>query len=85
MLASIRSDPLSGVQMREVKAPRRIQIEKRGDYVFMSIAREGEALQSAGGSFRIRERRIPWAFIRLCRCWRLTPRARAARETLESH
>ena len=37
-----------------MKAPRRIQIEKRGDYVFMSVAREGEALQSAGGSFRIR-------------------------------
>lgn len=31
-----------------------MQIEKRGDYVWMSVARTGEPLQSAGGSFRIR-------------------------------
>ncbi len=64
--AALHGDGLTSLQYREekggptreiqsnVKGPRRIQIEKRGDYVFMSIAREGEALQSAGGSFRIR-------------------------------
>jgi hypothetical protein len=68
--AALHGDDLTSLQYREVKggptreiqsnvkAPRRIQIEKRGDYVFMSIsdpgAREGEALQSAGGSFRIK-------------------------------
>src|SRR6185436_19090237 len=64
--AALHGDGLTSLQYREikggptreiqsnVKAPRRIQIEKRGDYVFMSVAREGEALQSAGGSFRIR-------------------------------
>src|SRR5215510_6643933 len=64
--AALHGDGLTSLQYREikggptreiqsnVKAPRRIQIEKRGDYVFMSVAREGESLQSAGGSFRIR-------------------------------
>jgi hypothetical protein len=64
--AALHGDGLTSLQYREikggptreiqsnVKAPRRIQIEKRGDYVFMSVAREGEALQSAGGSFRIK-------------------------------
>ncbi|MGE0127902.1 MAG: TolB family protein [Blastocatellales bacterium] len=64
--AALHGDGLTSLQYREVKggptreiqsnvkAPRRIQIEKRGDYVWMSIAKEGEALQSAGGSFRIK-------------------------------
>src|SRR5262245_54018157 len=64
--AALHGDGLTSLQYREIKggptreiqsnmkAPRRIQIEKRGDYVFMSVAREGEALQSAGGSFRIK-------------------------------
>jgi sugar lactone lactonase YvrE len=68
--AALHGDGLTSLQYREVKggptreiqsnvkAPRRIQIEKRGDYVFMSIsapgAREGDAPQSAGGSFRIK-------------------------------
>ncbi|MGH9799607.1 MAG: TolB family protein, partial [Blastocatellia bacterium] len=63
--AALHGDGLTSLQYREVKggptreiqsnvkAPRRLQIEKRGDYVWMSIARESEALQSAGGSFRI--------------------------------
>ncbi len=63
--AALHGDGLTSLQYREtkggptreiqsnVKGPRRLQIEKRGDYVWMSIAREGEALQSAGGSFRI--------------------------------
>jgi hypothetical protein len=64
--AALHGDGLTSLQYREVKggptreiqsnvkAPRRLQIRKQGDYVFMSIAREGESLQSAGGSFRIK-------------------------------
>src|SRR6185503_15574808 len=57
-LTSLQYREVKGGQTREiqsnVKAPRRLQIEKRGDYVFMSIARPDEPLQSAGGSFRIK-------------------------------
>lgn len=64
--AVIHGDGLTSLQYREeragptreiqsnVSAPRRIRLERRGDYVSMSIAREGEALQAAGGSFRIK-------------------------------
>ncbi|MEO6726297.1 MAG: hypothetical protein ABIP14_13495 [Blastocatellia bacterium] len=64
--AALHGDGLTSLQYREVKGgptreiqsnvkgPTRLQIEKRGDYVWMSIAKEGEALQSAGGSFRIK-------------------------------
>ncbi len=64
--AALHGDGLTSLQYREVKGgptreiqsnvktPSRIQLEKRGDYVFMSIARAGEPLQSAGGSFRIK-------------------------------
>ncbi|MBO0723323.1 MAG: TolB family protein [Blastocatellia bacterium] len=64
--AALHGEGLTSLQYREVKggptreiqanisAPHRIRIEKQGDYVFMSIAREGEPLQSAGGSFRIK-------------------------------
>jgi len=64
--AALHGDGLTSLQYREVKGgptreiqsnvqgPRRLQIEKRGDYVWMSIAKEGEPLQSAGGSFRIK-------------------------------
>lgn len=64
--AALHGDGLTSLQYREtkggptreiqanVKGPRRLQIEKRGDYVWMSFAKEGEALQSAGGSFRIK-------------------------------
>jgi Tol biopolymer transport system component len=64
--AALHGDGLTSLQYREVKGgptreiqsnvkgPRRIQIEKRGDYVFMSIALEGEAPRSAGGSFRLK-------------------------------
>jgi len=63
--AVLHGDGLTSLQYREVRggptreiqsdvtAPRRIRIEKEGDYVFMSIAREDEALHPAGGSFRI--------------------------------
>ena len=64
--AALHGDGLASLQYREVKGgptreiqsndkrPRRLQIEKRGDYVWMSIARKGEAMESAGGSFRIK-------------------------------
>ncbi len=64
--AALHGDGLTSLQYREVKGgptrevqsnvkgPRRIQIEKRGDYVWMNIAAEGQPLQSAGGSFRIK-------------------------------
>jgi TolB protein len=64
--AALHGNGLTSLQYREVKGgptreiqsdvtgPRRIKIEKQGEYVFMSIAREGEPLQSAGGSFRIK-------------------------------
>ena len=37
-----------------VNAPSKLQIEKVGNYVFMSIAKDGEPLHPAGGSFRIK-------------------------------
>ncbi len=64
--AALHGDGLASLQYREEKggptreiqsnvtAPKRIRIEKEGDYVFMSIAREKEALQAAGGSFRLK-------------------------------
>src|SRR5262245_301451 len=64
--AALHGEGLTSLQYREVKggptreiqsnvsAPGRLRIEKQGDYVFMSIARTGEPLQSAGGSFRIK-------------------------------
>lgn len=64
--AALHGDGLAALQYRETKAgptreiqsrvsaPHKIQIEKEGDYVFMSIARENEALRAAGGSFRIK-------------------------------
>jgi TolB protein len=64
--AAIHGDGLTSIQCREtpgdathevqanLTAPRRIQLEKQGDYVFLSAAREGEAIHTTGGSFRIR-------------------------------
>lgn len=63
--AVVHGDGLTSIQYREVKggltrevranlkAPRRIRIEKEGAYVFLSVAAEGQPLRSAGGSFRI--------------------------------
>jgi sugar lactone lactonase YvrE len=57
-LASLQYREEKGGPTREIQsnvtAPKRIRIEKEGDYVFMSIAREREALQAAGGSFRLK-------------------------------
>ena len=61
----IHGDGLTSIQYREdkggptreiqsnVSAPKRIQIEKEGDYVSMSIASEGETLHAAGGTLKI--------------------------------
>jgi hypothetical protein len=63
--AVLHGDGLTSLQYRETKGartseiqanvsgPRRLRIEKRGKYVSMSIAREGEPLHPAGGSFRL--------------------------------
>ena len=63
--AALHGDGLTSLQYRaaggertfeiqsSVSAPRRLRIEKRGRYVSMSLAREGEELHPAGGSFRI--------------------------------
>lgn len=64
--AVVHGDGLTSIQYREerggptreiqarVKGPRRLRIEKEGDYVSLSVAGEGEPLGSAGGSFKIR-------------------------------
>lgn len=64
--AALHGDGLTSLQYREVRggptreiqsnvaAPQRIRIEREGDYVSMSIARAGEALKPAGGSFKIK-------------------------------
>jgi TolB protein len=58
-------DGLTSLQFRDAKgdttheiesnisAPVRLRIEKRGDYVYMSLAAEGEALQPSGASIKI--------------------------------
>jgi TolB protein len=64
--AALHGDGLTSLQYREVKGgptreiqanvkgPARLQLEKRGDYVWLSFARAGEPLQAAGGSFRLK-------------------------------
>ena len=64
--AVVHGDGLTSIQYREtagdttheiqsnVSAPRRIRIEKEGDYVFMSVAAENEELSPAGGSLKIK-------------------------------
>ena len=63
--AVLHGDGLNSLQYRETKGARtyeiqsgvagpvRLRLEKRGKYVSMSIARAGEALHPAGGSFRL--------------------------------
>jgi sugar lactone lactonase YvrE len=51
-----RAEP--GGPTREIQsllsAPRTLRLERQGDFFTMSVAREGESLQPAGGSFRLR-------------------------------
>ena len=63
--AALHGDGLTSLQYRAakgertyeiqsaVKAPKRLRIEKRGRYVSISIAGDGEELRPAGGSFRL--------------------------------
>ncbi len=56
-LTSLQYRSVPGANTREIQsnvtAPRRIRIEKQGDFVSMSIAGENEPLRAAGGSFKI--------------------------------
>src|SRR6266478_4245243 len=56
-LASLQSRETKGALTREIQsnlsAPKRLLLEKRGNYVSMSLAGEGEALHPAGGSVRL--------------------------------
>jgi TolB protein len=64
--AVVHGDGLTSLQYREerggptreiqsnVKAPRRIRIEREGDSVFLSVAPDGAPLASAGASFKVR-------------------------------
>ena len=63
--AALHGDGLTSLQYRpdkgertyeiqaNVKGPKRLRIEKRGNYVSMSIAGAGEELRPAGGTFRL--------------------------------
>jgi hypothetical protein len=63
--AALHGDGLTSLQYREapgaltreiqsnVSGPRRLRVEKHGQYVSMSVAVAGEALRPAGGSFRL--------------------------------
>lgn len=56
-LTSIQYREMPGALTREVQAnitsPERVRIEKMGDYFSMSVAKDGEALQSSGGTFKL--------------------------------
>ncbi len=64
--AALHGDGLTSLQYRETRnartyeiqssvvAPKRLRIEKRGQYISMSIAGAGEELRPAGGSFRLK-------------------------------
>jgi TolB protein len=57
-LTSLQYRETAGADTHEIKsnitAPKRIRIEKQGDYVYMSIAAEKEEFHAAGGSFRLK-------------------------------
>ncbi|MEY2409227.1 MAG: hypothetical protein QOF48_1897 [Verrucomicrobiota bacterium] len=56
-LTSLQYRPARGERTYEIQSgvsgPQRLRIEKRGRYVSMSIARAGESISPAGGSFRL--------------------------------
>jgi TolB protein len=63
--AAVHGDGLTSIQYREargeitrevqanISAPRRVRLEKEGDYVSMSVAFAGGELQSSGGTFKL--------------------------------
>ena len=64
--AAMHGDGLTSLQSRDEKgqathevgqnnaSPRRVRLEKRGDYFYMYMAKEGEPLKMAGGSMRLK-------------------------------
>lgn len=56
-LTSLQYREANGAMTREIQSnrvgPRRLRLEKRGQYLSMSVARAGEELRPAGGSFRL--------------------------------
>ena len=76
--AALHGDGLTSLQYREskgartyeiqtnVKGPKRLRIEKRGQYVSMSVASEGEKLHPAGGSFRLELREPFYVGLGVC-------------------
>ena len=56
-LTSLQYREAAGALTREIQAnvvgPRRLRLEKRGKYVSMSLASEGQPLRPAGGAFRL--------------------------------
>jgi hypothetical protein len=62
---ALHGDGLTSLQFRDVKGaathevqavvrgPKRLKLVKRGDYVYMMLARDGESLALAGGSVRV--------------------------------
>lgn len=63
--AAVHGDGLTSIQYRgapgditreiqaNISSPARLRIEKTGDYISMSVAAEGQALESSGGTFRL--------------------------------
>jgi Tol biopolymer transport system component len=63
--AAVHGDGLTSIQYRDmqggltreiqsnISSPRRVRIEKMGSYFSMSVAKQGEALQPSGGSFKL--------------------------------
>ncbi|HVO76166.1 MAG TPA: DUF5050 domain-containing protein [Ignavibacteriaceae bacterium] len=63
---AVHGNGLTSLQFREepggltmqvesnITAPKRVMIEKKGDYFFMSVAAENEKLHYAGGSYRLK-------------------------------
>ena len=64
--AAMHGDGLTSLQSRDEKgqathevgqnnaSPRRVRLEKRGDYFYMYMAKDGEPLKMAGGSMRLK-------------------------------
>ncbi|MHC1764816.1 MAG: TolB family protein [Verrucomicrobiia bacterium] len=69
-LCSLQYREIAGAPTREIQsnlsAPARIRIEKEGRFVAMSVARAGEALRSAGGSFKIQFREPFYVGLGVC-------------------
>jgi TolB protein len=76
--AALHGDGLTSLQYREsagaltheiqsnVSGPRRLRLEKRGNYVSMSLASEGGELRPSGGSFRLELREPFYVGLGVC-------------------